>query len=322
MRKIICFGEAIIDFLNTGTQNDGELTLNTFTQFPGGAPANVAVAIAKLGGDSIFMGQVGNDPFGDFLIQALKTYGVDTRLTFQHPTAATPLAYVFLDKVGERSFSFRRNQTADLIFSKNQVEQNVFTENSILHYCSNTLTESNIAGVSKYVVSLAKKQNALISFDVNLRDELWDGGRVNRQLVNEFVYQSNLVKFAKEELTFLSDGNIEQYLEGCFERGVKTILVTDGGNAILLITPSGTDKIQPPCVKVIDTTGGGDAFIGALLFGLSRTKYPMKSIGDISLLKKLTEFASQCGAHAVSKQGAFPAFPSFDEVKHTSIVEL
>ncbi len=97
MKRVVCFGEAVIDFLNTGQLREGEMSLNSFTQFPGGAPANAAVAVAKLGGEAVFAGQVGDDPFGHFLLDALQLYGVDTSIAAVHPTARTALAFVFLD---------------------------------------------------------------------------------------------------------------------------------------------------------------------------------------------------------------------------------
>lgn len=318
MKKVVCFGEALIDFLNTGTLDDGGLALNCFTEFPGGAPANAAVAVAKLGGTSVFMGQVGNDPFGDFLIDALDFYGVNTTHTFQHPNAPTALAYVFLDEDGERTFSFRRDSTADLLFSKKQVDRQMLTSNNILHYCSNTLTESGIADVTKHVVSMAKKQGAFISFDVNLRHNLWAGGEANRDLVNELVGQSELVKFEKSELIFLAQGHVEKYLNRCFKENVKAVLITDGPNPISFVTAQGSELVKPPEVKVLDTTGGGDAFIGGVLFRLSESDSPSDLIQNVSLFEESIKFAALCGAHTVSRQGAFPAFPSLEQVKHKS----
>ena len=105
MSNVLCFGEALIDFLNTGQKQEERLSLNAFTQYPGGAPANAAVAVAKLGGDAAFVGQVGADMFGDFLVQSLAEYGVDTSHVLQHPTLKTALAFVARDEAGERKFS-------------------------------------------------------------------------------------------------------------------------------------------------------------------------------------------------------------------------
>ena len=315
MKKVICFGEALIDFLQTGSTDDGGLCLNTFTQFPGGAPANVAVAIAKLGGQSSLIGQVGNDQFGDFLLNALAVYQVETTNMFQHPTAKTAIAYVFLDEFGERSFSFRRNQTADILMNKDQIQASMFGLANIFHFCSNTLTTPSIEEVTEHAVACAHDQQALISFDVNLRPGLWSNDAIDIDAVNKFVFSSDLVKFAKEELDLLSGGDIDGYISRCFQANVKALLITDGANHIRLCTRLGRKDIQPPTVKAVDTTGGGDSFIGAVLFSLSKQDDPMVLIESIDAFSSQIEFASMCGAHTVSKKGAFTAFPMFDEIK-------
>ncbi len=325
MKPVLCFGEALIDFLNTGTLADGELSLNAFTQFPGGAPANAAVAVARLGGNALFAGQVGQDPFGEFLLHALNTYGVDTRFTAQHPSAKTALAFVFLDQQGERSFSFHREQSADLLFDKHQVDDAWFDNHALIHFCSNTLTETAIADVTRHIVSQAKLQHSLISFDVNLRHNLWTTGQADRALVNAFVHQADLVKFTKEEFEYLSESNPGEdglcegqqnsYLRDCFAAGVKAVLVTDGGGTVALYTQQTSRFIEPPKITPIDTTGGGDAFIGAVLFGLSQVSESLAFLKDAQQLQSLVAFATHCGAVAVSRKGAFPALPRFSDVE-------
>lgn len=315
MNPVFCFGEVLIDFLNTGSQADGDLSLNNFTQFPGGAPANAAVAVAKLGGNAIFAGQVGDDPFGHFLIDALQTYGVDTTYTYVHPFAKTPLAFVFLDEHGERSFSFHRDHTSDVVFQKSQVQESWFSAQTIFHFCSNTLTESGIADVTQHIVSEARDKQALISFDVNLRHNLWAAGEANKAVVNNLVHQAHLVKFASEEIDYLSEGNWSDYLSGCFDAGVKAVLITDGGNTVSVHTAQSRLNIEPPKVQAVDTTGGGDAFIGAVLYGLGQQEDLFGCLSNIERLKPLIEFASHCGAYTVARKGAFPALPTFDDIK-------
>ena len=315
MMQIICFGEALIDFLNTGAQPDGALLLNNFTQFPGGAPANAAVAIAKLGGNAVFAGQVGDDPFGHFLLRALETYGVDTTFTCIHPSAKTPLAFVFLNSQGERSFSFHRENTADIVFEKSQASEDWFANEPIFHFCSNTLTTSHIADVTRHMVSLAQGRSALISFDVNLRHNLWSSGSADITMINELVYESHLVKYASEEIDYLSQGKHEKYLEGCFAAGVQAVLITSGGDTVAVHTKDRKIHIDPPKVRAVDTTGGGDAFIGAVLYGISQQADPYNCISDVESLRPFVQFATHCGAFTVARQGAFPALPTFADIK-------
>ena len=317
MRRVVCFGEALIDFLNTGQELADGAPHNVFTQFPGGAPANAAVAAAKLGADAAFAGQVGSDPFGLFIIEALQRYGVDTRLTLVHPDAPTALAFVFLDDAGERSFSFRRDATADIVITKEQVGSDWFDGDPILHFCSNTLTDSHIAGVTRHVVDQARSRGATISFDVNLRHNLWLDGVADKRAVNELVSQSDVAKFSTDELEFLCEGDRDAYLEAAFASGLGAALITDGPGDIEVITAQSSSTVSPPAVDAVDTTGGGDAFIGAVLYGLSLQDDIAVFLANEAGLRSLVASASRCGAIAVSRKGAFPSFPTFDDVADT-----
>ena len=314
MKRVVCFGEALIDFLNTGRQFAGDLPLSQFTQFPGGAPANVAVAVAKLGGDAAFAGQVGDDQFGSYLLEAMQLYGVDTSLALTHPTAPTALAFVLLDEKGERSFTFRRDNTADMVLRKAQIDAHWFDDESIVHLCSNTLTDKNIAEVTRHVVSLAAEREAFISFDVNLRHNLWPSGTADETLVNEFVRRADLVKFSSEEIDFLCGGDRDGYLQAGFDRGLSAALITDGPGNLEIRTAMQQSFVTPPGVQAVDTTGGGDAFVGALLFGLGRDDDCRAVLSDNARLNDLATIAAHCGAFAVTKPGAFPAFPVFADV--------
>jgi len=315
MKPVICFGEALIDFLNTGAQADGCLSLKNYRQYPGGAPANAAVAVAKLGGNAYFAGQVGNDVFGHFLEQALEKYGVNVSYLSKHPHASTALAFVTLDDTGDRSFSFYRQQTADMLFEQSQIKPEWFNQDAIFHFCSNTLTEEAIAATTKLAVEMAKSNNVLVSFDVNLRHNLWSSGEADSDIVNELVYQSDVIKFSRDEFVYLSQGNEQQYVETCLSRGVSLLVITDGEHDIEFITPQGRKCVSAPTVNAVDTTAGGDAFSGALLMAFSCLEQPKSAFDSLDTLLALIKFASYCGAHTVTKPGAFPALPSFSEVE-------
>lgn len=314
MRKILCFGEALIDFLNTGNNQQGPLTLPVFCQYPGGAPANAAVAVARLGGHAYFAGQVGQDMFGHFLRDALVAYGVDTRFLLQHPNASTALAFVVLDSEGERSFSFHRHQTADVILRADQVSDLWFSGDTILHFCSNTLTTAEIANCTKHIVDKAKAAGNLISFDVNLRHNLWASAQADRTLVNQLVAKADVVKFSRDELEFLAEGQTETYIQHCLDQGCKLLLVTDGPNNIQYFNQQSSGAIAPPKVKAVDTTAGGDAFIGGFLYGLSGMIDLSAFFTQTKALEQSLHFAAHCGAYAVTQPGAFTALPDLAAV--------
>ena len=318
MKPVICFGEALIDFLNTGKNNDAGLRLNDYRQYPGGAPANAAVAVAKLGGKAFFAGQVGNDPFGDFLESSLQAYQVNTRFLSKHATAKTALAFVTLDQDGERTFSFYRQNSADILFTQQQVEDSWFTEPEIFHFCSNTLTEKNIAQCTEYAVNKALSAKAIVSFDVNLRHNLWPGGEVNSDTVNNLVRTADIIKFSQDEFNYLAQGKTDDYLKFCFSWNCKLLIITDGAKAITYYTQTYSqiecNSIQAPVITAVDTTAGGDGFIGGLLYALSHYKQLTELIKDLKTLEHVLHFAAHCGAIAVSRPGAFPALATLEEV--------
>lgn len=322
MKQVLCFGEGLIDFLNTDKQQDGPLILNNYCQYPGGAPANAAVAVAKLGGDALFAGQVGADAFGDFLELALKEYDVDTHFLARHPTAKTALAFVMLDNEGDRSFSFYRQASADVLFSPQQVDDSWFANQPLFHFCSNTLTDEQITATTKVAVAKAKSSNSLVSFDVNLRHNLWSTGFADITLVNELVHMSDIIKFSRDELEYLAEGNCNSYIERCLDKGVSLLVITDGEFPIEFFSHQGKATIEVPKIKAIDTTAGGDAFSGALLFALSQFSEPVNAFSSMEVLTQLIKFASNCGAHAVTLPGAFPALPRFNDIKEHWPAEL
>ena len=317
-KRIICFGEALVDLLHFDNKHDGPLTLPAYRQFPGGAPANAAVAVARLGGDAHFIGQLGADGFGDFLSQSLNSYNVNTDLLFRTNKAKTALAFVHLDATGDRSFSFYRDDTADLLFDENSICSSWFENQPIVHFCSNTLTHTAITKCTKTLIATAKAQNSIISFDVNLRHNLWSTGQADIGKVSEFVYQADIVKFSRDEFDYLACDKGQDYINNCFKNNCKLLVITDGGNELEYITPNTNGFISIPHLKVVDTTAGGDAFIGALLHCLAKSESLDLENIDTVKLKTILTFAIACGGYAVTKQGAFSALPDMDSALNTA----
>ncbi len=317
MKKVICFGEALIDFLNTGKDLSDGVELNNFCQYPGGAPANAAVAIAKLGGNAHFLGQVGDDVFGHFLQKSLVHYGVNTEHLFKHLSAKTALAFVMRDANGERSFSFYRDRSADVIFESSQIPQSLFDQQGLFHFCSNTLTDPTICKTTQTAIEMAKSADYKISFDVNLRHNLWREGYVDINLTNSFVSQAHILKFSKDELDYLCKGEEVAYIEKCLAHQCELLIITNNGDPIRYFTCFISGTISAPEVDVIDTTAGGDGFIGGLLFLLSQINNIDEFCKNEQQVQQLISFAAACGAIAVTRLGAFPSLPVFDDVKNT-----
>lgn len=316
MKNIICFGEALIDFLHVGQTKQDSISLKEFRQYPGGAPANAAVAVAKLGGAAQFAGQVGSDSFGDFLKSSLESYAVDTRWMLQHPSAKTALAFVSRDEHGERSFEFYRHQTADVVFQLEQASPEWFLDEPIFHICSNTLTADGIAETTIKLVEQAKSYGATISFDVNLRANLWPENKIDIALVNKLAKTCDVIKFSREEIEELSRGQVGSYIAELIENSVKFILVTDGSEATEYFTSNFKGTIQPPRVAAIDTNASGDTFIGGVLRCLAEVQDLNHLVcGQQALVEAIIRFASHCSAHTVTREGAFTAMPLLTDVE-------
>ncbi len=316
MRTVLCFGEALVDIFNTGHHREGPLQLPEYRQYPGGAPANTAVAVAKLGGTAKFIGQVGEDAFGRFLLDALQRYNVGTELITMTEEAQTAVAFVFLDDSGERSFSFYRHKTADMLIRPDQIDGSWFDESTILHFCSNTLTEATLAQTTEYVVLVAKNAGTLISFDVNLRHNLWSQNSADATLINHLCRLSDILKFTREEFQYLAGGDARSYMGALWQAGVQLVLITDGDRPVKYYTTDIESEITPPRVAVVDSTGAGDAFIGAFLYALSHIKVLNSVLGQRHSLEALLSFSVHCGAHTVTHPGAFTALPTFSDVAH------
>lgn len=314
MKPLLCFGEALIDFLHSGFDSENGIEIANFRQFPGGAPANAAVAFARLGGVARFAGQVGDDPFGNFLESSLAHYGVDIRFLYKHPTASTSLAFVFLDNDGDRCFSFYRDKTADMLFSIDQVSEEWFSDGPIFHVCSNTLTSRGIAAVTEHALEQASRANCFISFDVNLRANLWPDGNIDRPRCDAAIRYADFIKFAKEELEFLADGDEVRYIDELLAGKTRLIVITDGGYPVLYYTKHHHGSVEVPPINVVDTTAAGDAFTAAVLRCLCAATDLDRVVDDPLRVESVVNFAVQCGALTASRAGAFPALPVFAEV--------
>jgi fructokinase len=315
MKKVIAFGEALIDMLSTTVTDESNNTHEAFIKFPGGAPANVAAAVGKLGAPSYFAGKVGKDMFGDFLIDTLNGCQVHTDYMLQTEEAKTALAFVSLDSEGERSFEFYRDASADLLFHADEFQDAWFEEPGLFHFCSNTLTVSGIRDVTIAGVRKAREAGFLISFDVNLRHNLWPKTEDAFSSVWRCMPYVDLLKVCAEELEYLcGEEPPEAVIARILESGTSAILVTDGGEPLKYYTKAGNGEVTPPKVKMVDSTAAGDAFVGGMLSSLAKADIDRDAFMNLcktpEALRPTLEFASRCGAFAVTKKGAINTLPT------------
>jgi len=317
--RIVCFGEVLIDML---AQPPATVDApRAFLQFAGGAPANVSVAVAKLGGDSHFVGMLGEDMFGDFLLNSLQKAGVATDGVVRTNEARTALAFVALDERGERSFSFYRPPSADMLFRVPHFDQLGFDGTSMFHVCSNTLTEEEIARTTLEGMRRARVAGAVVSFDMNLRPMLWSREVDPAPLVWEALALADVVKLSREEFDWLcgspgTDG--AAVIELLWQGRAKLLLITDGDHTLRWHTRADTGEVPAFHVQVQDTTAAGDAFIGGMLYQLARRLGGGMGLDgfcrDRAAIEESLRFAAAVGALAVTRRGAFAAMPELAEV--------
>ena len=312
---IACFGEALIDFL-ADPPTPGEA--RTFRQYAGGAPANAAVAIARLGGRCEFIGMLGTDMFGDFLLESLREAGVGVRSVRRTAQARTALAFVSLDAQGERSFSFYRPPAADLLFRAGDFDDAGFAGIGCFHVCSNSLTEAEVAAATLSGMARARAAGALASIDLNLRPALWQDGAPSLPALWTALEAADLVKLAREELEFLKrDGLGDDDVVARLLQGARLVLVTDGAMPVRWYTRAGSGELPTFDVRAIDTTAAGDAFIGGLLSQLQRCGHLAGGfdalLAQAGELARCLRYAAACGALAVTRHGAFAALPRHEE---------
>lgn len=315
MRNTVCFGEALIDFLAMPGQPADTEGL-PFLRHAGGAPANVAVALAALEMPVAFAGMLGADMFGDFLQQSLARAGVDTRFVRRTDAAKTALAFVALDEDGERSFSFYRPPAADLLFGPGDFDQACFIDLGAFHACSNSLCGAPAAEATLEGMRRARAAGAIVSFDLNLRPALWPAGVDPLPLLWEALALADLVKLSAEELDYLAqaEGGAEAVRQRLWRGPAQVLIVTDGPAPCSWSTRTLQGTHTVPEVVAIDTTGAGDAFVGGLLASLIEADVRPATLAahfhDTARRQATLRFAAACGAAAVGRHGAFAAMPA------------
>ncbi|WP_119395139.1 carbohydrate kinase family protein [Salinibius halmophilus] len=292
---ILCYGEALIDLL--GDKNNHK----QFCAQSGGAPANVAVGIAKLGENSVFLGGFGNDLFSRRLKQDLADFGVE--VIAADTDRNTALAIISLDENGERSFAFHRHNTADLMLNQQAIDSAIALAPQVVHYCSNTLTtEDSRYWHGQVIQSLPGYK----SYDVNLRLNLWESESQAIIAAKEALSTADLVKLSDEEqlaLALTDDDLLAMSSD-------KTILLTAGKAPIHIFYQGQQASVEPPVVTPVDTTAGGDGFISGVLAWIAANQWPE----SIVQWQQAVQQGAQVGAKTVTRYGSFDALPGLGEL--------
>ena len=307
-KKILCIGEALIDMICTDkgkSLSEG----NNFLKKPGGAPTNVAAAIAALGGKVELVAKVGTDPFGKHLIEVMQSFGVNTRWVLQDENYFTTFAFVSLMENGERDFYFNRG--ADGQLNRSEVEAIDLDETSIIHFGSATgFLPGPLQGAYQGLLQKALQLNIIISFDPNYRNLLF---RNNKQSFIDqswnFLQNCHFFKLSDEEAMLITGSNtLNDAVAILLEKTTAVFAITLGKEGTLLGLNKKTFIVPSIAISPIDTTGAGDAFVGAVLYQLSD-----KSLTEINKLsieewKHIVFNANKSGARTCEYMGAMEAF--------------
>lgn len=299
MSKIWVTGDAVVDLIPD--------TESTYLKCPGGAPANVAVAISRLGGNSAFFGRVGQDPLGRFMKVTLAQEQVNTDYMLLDEAQRTSTVIVDLDDSGERSFTFMVKPSADQFLIPADIP--AFVQGEWLHVCSIALANEPSRSSTLKAMQDIKAAGGFVSFDPNLREEVWANPEELKPVVRQAIELADVVKFSDDELLFLTDtDSLEAGLEAIKAFDNTLVLITQGAKGALVVFEGEQELIAGQAVKPIDTTGAGDAFVGGLLARLAQ----QNEWANKEAIHSAVNWANGCGALATTQKGAMTALPTQD----------
>lgn len=298
MARVWVTGDAVVDLIPNGETN--------YLKCPGGAPANVAVAISRLGGDSAFFGRVGQDPLGRFMKQVLKDEGVNAQYMQLDKEHRTSTVIVDLDDHGERSFTFMVKPSADQFLQPQDVP--AFQKDEWLHVCSIALANEPSRSTTLAAMKAIKAAGGYVSFDPNLREEVWLNPADLKPVVLQAVALADVVKFSDDELLFLTEkADLQTALSWLHEQyNLPLVVITQGKKGALVVHNNEQQLVTGKPVNPVDTTGAGDAFVGGLLAGLVECD----DWHNNDNLLKIIRQANACGALATTAKGAMTALPT------------
>ena len=309
--SILCVGEMLIDFTPVAGM------MNTYTANPGGAPANVAVSVARNGITSGFLGKLGNDDFGRLLKRTLEENNVEILCPELTDEATTTLAFVTLDEGGDRSFTFARKPGADMLLTEADVKAVDFSKWDMVH--AGSVSQSGLPERNAVLLALrfAKEKEKIVSFDINYRDKIWSFDECKAE-VEKLIDYVDLLKISDEELGFVGgEDAVPDYME---EHHISVLVLTKGGEGASVyyrLQNDGNGRLDIPSakVKVVDTTGAGDAYWGGFLSSL--LSQGIKKVCDISeeKLRKAGEYGAISGGICVTRWGGIPALPYVREIE-------
>jgi fructokinase len=311
---IICLGELLIDMFPAEVGR-GMAEVSAFHPKPGGAPANAAVAAARLGAQSSFIGKVGQDIFGRHLEAVLKNEGVNTQGIEFDSQARTTLVFIAMPDVHTAEFVFYRNPGADMLLQPGELPQDLLRSTRCLHFGSLSLIDEPIRSAALRAIDLAREGGALVSFDVNFRPALWPSREAAARRVRQVLPLVDLVKVNDTELELITEqADLQTGSQALLAHGPQLCVVTLGSRGSFFYNGQDSGLIPGFKVETVDATGCGDAFIAGLLCQIVAQEKPLSGISAAELRSAL-RYANAVGALTALTQGVIPALPTAEEVQ-------
>lgn len=308
---VVALGELLVDFTESGISSQGN---PLFEANPGGAPCNVLAMLTKLGNRTAFIGKVGNDYLGTMLEEKVQALGIDTGCLYRDEKVPTTLAFVHTKEDGDRDFSFYRNPGADMMLTGEEVCAPLIRDTKIFHFGTLSMTHEGVGRATKKAVAEAKAGGALISFDPNLREPLWESLEDAREQVAYGMSRCDILKISDNEIVwFTGERDYTKAVERIRENyKIPLILVSLGREGSLAYYGDLSVHVDAVLQEgTIETTGAGDTFDACVL------DYVLKNGLDglsVNHLKKMLVFANAAASLVTTKKGALCVMPDEEDV--------
>lgn len=315
MFDIIAVGELLVDF--TPVKNEYGLF---FKENPGGAPCNMLTMAQKLGSKTAFVGKVGKDQFGINLGNVLKAQGIDISGLVYSQEYNTTLAFVHLDEGGDRSFSFYRRGCADIMLEKSEVDYALLDNTRALHFGSLSFTDEPSKSTVLDMVEYAKKKGKLISYDPNYRPALWASEAAAVAGMRTGVRYADIIKVSEEEAVLLTGENdFYKAAESLYNEGIKLVCVTLGEKGAFYYHKNGQGIVNGYKGRVVDTTGAGDTFFGAVVHKVLQKNCDIEDL-TVEELKDIFSFSNAAASLCIENYGGIPSIPSKEDILERQMI--
>ena len=313
--EVISIGEAFIDLVSSAPTTDLS-TARSFIKIAGGAPANVAVGLAKLGIKTAFLGKVGRDSFGRFVKNELKRNGVDIRLMIDDPNYKTRLAFVAVTEKGGRDFEFWENDPADQHLLQSEIDLEIVSRAKVINIGPFLLLNTSVQKTAFAIARYAQKMGIILCFDPNIRMSLWSDPQKAVKIFLKMIRLTTILRLNEDEAKYLTgSNNLNNALSQLLKYGPKLVVITRDKKGCTFATKEFCEDVKGFPIHAVDTTGCGDGFLAGLLAGLLRSN---KQIDDLTRndLRTICVTANAVGAMVATKRGAIAAMPTLKRLQH------